>query len=58
MLKVEEIASREQVPIADSPTKEKPDEVMIYIENVSENLPVDDEKEVLDSMEIDYIDER
>ena len=55
---MEDIASRKQVPITDSPTKEKPDEVMVYIENVSESLPVDDEKEVMDSMEIEYIDER
>lgn len=58
LLNVEDIAGRKQVPITDSPTKEKPDEVMIYIENVSESLPVDDEKEVMDSMEIEYIDER
>lgn len=56
--KVQDIASREQVSITDSPTKEKPDEVMIYIENVSESLPVDDEKEVMDGMEVEYIDER
>lgn len=55
---MQDIASREQVPIADSPTKEKPDEVMIYIENVSESLPVGDEKEVMDGMEVEYIDER
>ena len=58
MLKVEDIASRKQVPITNSPTKEKPDEVMIYIENDNESLPVYDEKEVMDSMEIEYIDER
>ena len=57
-LKVEDIVSTKQVPIAVSPTKEKPDEVMIYIENVSESLPVSDEKEVVDNMEIEDIDER
>lgn len=56
-LKVEDIVSTKQVPIADSPAKEKPDEVMIYIENVNESLHVEDEKEVMDSMEIKYIDE-
>lgn len=55
---MEDIASTVQVPIAGSNTKEKPDEVMIYIENVSESPHVEDEKEVIDSMEIDYIDER
>ena len=55
---MEDIASTVQVPTADSSTKEKPDEVMIYIENVSESPHVEDEKEVINSMEIDYIDER
>ena len=55
---MEDIASTVQVPTADSSTKEKPDEVMIYIDNASESLHVEDEKEVIDSMEIDYIDER
>lgn len=55
---MEDITSTEQVPIDDSPTKEKPDEVMIYIENVSESLHVEDEKELIDSMEIEFIDER
>ena len=58
LLREEDIASTGKIPIIDSPTKEKPDEVMIYIENVNENLQVEDEKEVMDSMEIDYIDER
>ena len=55
---MKDIASTVQVPIADSPTKEKPDEVMIYIENVSQSLHVEDGKEVIDSMEIEYIDDR
>ena len=58
LLNVKDIVSTKQVPIADSPIKEKPEEVMIYIENVNESLNVEDEKEVMDSMEIECIDER
>lgn len=55
---VRDIASVEPVPMADSPPKDNPDELMIYIESFSEIPHTEDEKDVIDKMDVDYIDER
>lgn len=57
-VRVKDIVSTEPVPMADSPTKENPEELMIYIESFSEIPHAEDEKEVIDKMDVDGIDER
>ena len=58
-VRVEDIVSTEQVPMAESPTKESPEELMIFIESFSELPHAEDEKEeVIDKMDADDADDR
>ena len=56
-MRVEDNASTERVPTANDPTKDKPEELMIYVESVDENH-ADDGKDIVEQMDIEYIDER